>query len=537
MHCCQFILMMLLVTGTLAAGTIEVNPSVKTNVTGKDDLAQLKKLALSVGWDFQPNAETTAGLKKIGVRKIRGINVTPPPGAFNDKGEYIIDDTKPSRLKQQLKTCEEIGATPLIIMTDMPKALMRTINADSDEARVMGLKRNTSFGPTDYQKFREYHIALFEYVLIKKGFKNAVFEAFNEPDIGGIPVPEPPTPERGSAKLYDAMMRMYQEISAAAIEFEKRHPDLKVTLGGPALSWAYTFKYGSFNWGEKFLRDCAQKKLKLDFMSIHYYGNISSLHGEYKANYPSFAEMIGSLKKVRDAVLPGLPIQMNEWGPSYHVNFSPSAMVNASHIGCAWDADFLITMLENGIDNANFLVTTDLAAQRDGKLENVWGWCSFFVNPNMFGGKAWPKAAYNLITMISSLDGYRIKSANDGAVNTFAVADPQKKKIQILIWNYKAEIPEGGVAKDLSVSQTPDIKIPDAKKFFGSDKVSIRCQTIDENHANAYGAYSRGEPLTADNTALKVTDRSDLELNRELLSFPVKLSPSSVTLVEIEGLK
>ena len=359
----------------LFAAEIRVNPGVPQNLSPSgDDLAQLKKLTLGVGWEFSPNAETAARLKEIGIRKIRCINVDLLPGSFDAKGNYVVDRTKTSRLDAHLATCRKLGAIPHIIIGQrLPKELAKEVRADSDEGRVLGLQRNLTAGPTDYGKYRNYQLAFFEHVLVTLGCRDAEFEAFNEPDIGGIPFPSEKPPARGSAEAYDAMLRLYREISAAAREFERRHLDIPFRLGGPALAWAFTFRFGSFNWGERFIRDVAGEKLKLDFIGVHYYGNISSLHGEYPANYPSFSDMLRSLKQARDKYLPGVPIAINEWGPSYHVNSTEQAMVNADHIGAAWSAEFLNTMLEQGVDDALYLVTTDQALPKDGKQENIWG--------------------------------------------------------------------------------------------------------------------------------------------------------------------
>ena len=36
----------------------------------------------------------------------------------------------------------------------------------------------------------------------------------------------------------------------------------------------------------------SREKIKLDFLGIHFYGNISALEGEPASGYPSFSQMI-----------------------------------------------------------------------------------------------------------------------------------------------------------------------------------------------------------------------------------------------------
>ena len=93
---------------------ITIEPSVPWNVTGRDDLAQLKHLAAGIGWEFEPNADTTAGLKAVGMQTIRCINVDPLPGRFAADGSFQIG--QPDRLLAHLETCRELGAKPHIIM-------------------------------------------------------------------------------------------------------------------------------------------------------------------------------------------------------------------------------------------------------------------------------------------------------------------------------------------------------------------------------------------------------------------------------------
>lgn len=520
----------------LTGAEIRVNPAMVQNLSPSgDDLAQLKKLTLGAGWEFSPNEETTAALKRVGVRKIRCINVDLLPGSFDDKGNYLVDRTQATRLDAHLATCRETGAIPHIIIGQrLPEAIRNVIRPDSDEGRIMGLKRNQTVGPTDYEKYRNYQLAFFEHVMITLGCRNAVFEAFNEPDIGGVPSPTAKIPARGSAELYDAMFRLYREISAAARLFEQRHPDAPLTLGGPALAWAFTFRFGSFNWGERFIQDTAKEKLKLDFIGVHFYGNITSLYGEYPMPYPPFPEMLGSLKRARDKALPGVPIQINEWGASYHVNTTEQALVNADHIGAAWSAEFLKIMLEEGVDDALYLVTTDLAQPgKDGKLENVWGWCSLFTNPKACG-KAWPKAAFHLFRMVSALEGRRVESTRSGTLNSFAAADPATGKLRILVWNFGARIPENGLPLETAAAETAAVTIIDAGKFFGSDKIRMSRRLISRDTGNACQIWRDGKSLTAENTALPVTDTGEFQLLGNDLQFGLLFPSNSVGLIELE---
>jgi hypothetical protein len=525
-------------TAGAVTAEITVNPSAEVSVTGGDDVKQLKHLAAGVGWEFSPDEATTAGLKAVDIRRIRCINVDVLPGSFDKEGRFQIDDSKESRLDKHLKTCGEIGAHPVIIigLSLHEELRMKAADYTGEKKRVMGMLSNRVVGPNDFEKYKNYYVAFFEYVLVEKGFKNAVFEAFNEPDIGGGIYPDPEKPSMGSAKLYSATLDMYRYLAAAANEFEQKHPGVKVRLGGPGLAWAYTFKFGAFNWANQFIKDCAREKLRLDFIGVHFYGNTTSLHGEYKSVYPSFVEMINSLKETRDRYLPGLPIYVNEWGPSYHVDNTEKSMVNANNIGAAWSAEFLNTMLENGVDSAIFLVTTDYMYMENGKPKNIWGWCSFFVNPLVYGG-LFPKAPYHIFDMVARLNGRRIESTRDENIRSFAVADSESGKVQLMVWNYAARLPESGMPVDFATTENVGVTVRNASKFFGADKVKVSRRLVSRTHANAYHVYKSGGELTEDNTAMQILDSGEHAIVDGSVSVGLTMPPSSVSFIEIEPVR
>ncbi|MEI8195695.1 MAG: hypothetical protein WCI73_07290 [Phycisphaerae bacterium] len=254
-------------------------------VTGTDDVARLQHLASGVGWEFSPNAQTTAELKRIGIKTIRCINVDPLVGVFGPDGKFVVGN--PTRLLQHFETCRAVGAIPHICIAIGLPDYLRLTEEDLPAAQrgLMGNQMKTSaFGPTDWGKFRALYKALFKYVLVDQNFPNARFEVGNEPDIGCLFVPRPPKPANGSAAAYDAYLNIYRNVAQAAVEFERENPKHKVILGGPALAWAYTFKFGDFNWSERFIKDVAEQKLKCDFIGLHVYGNISSSMASIRPN-------------------------------------------------------------------------------------------------------------------------------------------------------------------------------------------------------------------------------------------------------------
>jgi predicted negative regulator of RcsB-dependent stress response/beta-xylosidase len=539
----SFVLAALTATSCLAQSLsqIEVFADKKYNVTEVDDIKQLKKLAHSVGWEFSPNKITDTYLKDMGINRIRCINIDRLPGEFDKDGKFIIDEHMTTRLNNHLRVCSEIKAIPhLVIGPYMPEALSKHVQIKEVREGIMGNVGISGriYGPTDYTLYRNYFTAFFEYIIIKKGFKNAVFEAFNEPDIGGGFVYENPgVPRMGSKEAYENVFKNYKVIAEAATNFEKHHPNLKITLGGPALAWAYTFKFGSFNWGNRFVEDCAKNNVKLDFIGVHYYGNISPISGKtnkaYNA-YPTYMEMVAILKEAIAKHKPGLPIYMTEYGPSYDVTYRPKAMVNGNNIGAAWNMAFLKAMLETGINTAAYLVTTDIARKdkNNKQLKNVWGWCSYFVNPKAFG-YPYPKAPYHSFKMISELKGKRVQlSRNEGSTDVIATVDQKRKTLQLLLWNYAADIPEGKCTIDRSEPETLTIKINNAKKLFSKNPKMIS-KLIDAENGNIIRLKDTKQPLTIKAASPLITKHGVIKLDGDMLTITFTMPKSSVAMIEL----
>ncbi|MCX6376275.1 MAG: hypothetical protein NTU88_09645 [Armatimonadetes bacterium] len=511
-----------------------IQPSSPWSVTGKDDIQQLKRLASGVGWEFEPNAETTAGLRAIGIKTIRCINVDPLPGKFDKAGKFVISD-EPNRLLQHLQTCREIGADPHIIVATGLHPDLRVMEEDipaSQRGLLGNQTKTTVFGPKDWGKFQHYCEAYFEYVLITHKFPQAVFEVANEPDIGGAMYPMPPKPAMGSRALYDAYFALYTNVAKAAQRFEAEHPGVKVQLSGPGGAWAYSFRFGDFNWAERFLADCHRDHLKLDSIGLHFYGNCSSIDGEYAGAFPSFTEMLHSTKSARDRYCPNVPIRITEWGASYQTSNSPPARINGNHIGAAWSAAFLNTMLNSGVDAALYLVTTDHQQQgANGAWENVWGWPSLFVNPVVFGGHAYPKAPYHVFDMVARLAGTRVEATRgEKTVNCIASVDAQDKRITVLVWNHAYQIPERPVGTENAQREAVTLRIREAERFFGGQKVTMERWLVSETVSNAEYLFTK-EGKIDDRCRLQRVDQGDYSVVDGLVDIGFALPPSSVSLV------
>jgi hypothetical protein len=455
-------------------------------------------------------------LRAIGIRRFRCINVAPLPGEFDDRGDYHVGDHP--RLAAHFRSCRAVGASPHMIIA--PGAGQK----DGADRLPSGVVREDG---VDWARFRRYCHALFRYVLVENGFSDAAFEVGNEPDIAeaitGL--------GKGRRVNYEHYLETYRQVAQAAREYEAQNPGQRVRLGGPALAWAFSFRFGDFNWTERFLQDVGREKIKLDFLGLHFYGNISPLAGERTSGYPSFSRMMQMTRGWRDEYTPGVPIYMTEWGASYHTSNDPASVINGNHVAAAFAAAFLNEMLETGVDRAIYLVTTDIRSQQDGKWVTVWGWPSLFVNPNVHG--VHPKAPYNVFKVLAMMAPHRIEATAPGKGIDCIVSRDDKSRLTALVWNYHRTVQEGGPGIEAAGHPTVAVQVQDASALWKTP-VRYRRWLVSETVSNAYHLFTAGQPLDH-RCELQQVDEGAERIVDGMLSLEFEMPPSSVSLIQFES--
>ncbi len=542
--------------------TILINPTIPMSVTGGNDVQRLKDLAGGVGCDMIANPPTYARLKPLGITSMRVINVDIA-GAFNRQGQYVIGAPihfkkkwrqncytrqvgQQGRMTEALAACHQVGAIPnVVIATAMPPQICLPLHGIPKSQRGSGpFNRIGDFGPTNWRWFRNYCRAIFKYVMIDQKFSTAEFSVGNEPEIstGNFFVPRPPWPATGSRTAYRDYFKMYKEVARAARKLQRTHPALNLSLG-PALVWVADFTPGAFHWTRQFLRDCARQKVKLDFLGIHYYGNQSSLdgqypYGQYPFGWPSVAKMLQLTAAEIHRYCPGVRIEMTEWGASFNL-----AAYNGNNVGAAWAAAFLNTLLQGGVAKAYYLLSTDdLAPQRSG-YHDVWDWMGLLTNPivcnKMFpkgqvvkGGQIFPKATAHVFEMIHRLAGTRVETKGyHGAIGCFASADKADRFLTVLLWNYDARLAQKAV--DDAWRETVTLRIDQAQTFFEQPQLHFRRWLVSRTVSNAYYLMKHGQ-LDERRAALQMVDGGDLRLHGDQADIRFVMPPSSVSLVQID---
>jgi len=119
-----------------------------------------------------------------------------------------------------------------------------------------------------------------------------------------------------------------------------------------------------------------------------------------------------------------------------------------------------------------------------------------------FDGKKPEKPS--LLPLLDRLEGGRIESGRAGNVNSVAFADPEKRRIQLLLWN-------SGGAPDFA-----RLKVSDAERFFGAARMDRALRLPDP---------ASGTPPETVHEKLTVADGT--------LTFEVGLPPGAAALVEL----
>ncbi len=514
---------------------ISVDAGRSLSVCGeRDDVAQLKRLALNVGSEFGTNRVTDAYLKSLGVRSIRLINVGIS-GRFDEQGSFV--DIKPSpRLERDLDLCRRLNARPHIVIHGMPDQLLESVPLRVTRHRALGIdlvNQRQKTGPTDYGLLENWYLAYFEYVKIQRGFGDAVFEIFNEPDLGTLIYPDDNIPPKGSDAAYNCMFKIYRAAAAAAKRFEKRHPELGLTLGGPAITLAFTYRSGDRGWAKRFVVDCAREELQLDFLGLHHYASVAPFRGTARSgltHYPSFSEMLAGVKAVIDKHLPGLPIWLTEYGAHHNVA-GAIGEINGSHNGASFSLDCLNAMLEQGVDSADYLVTSDQMRhdRETGKRRNVYSWCSFMTSPDFFG-YPYPKAPFHTYKMVSELTGKRVAAkVSAGNTRVFATVDPTACTVRVLLWNYATYIPE--VSPPIEESKTETVKLSISNAVLPPKPKAV-LRMVDKEHGDILSAVRANRPVNL-MAAMPLVQTLPIRREGDNLDFGIVLPPGSVAMLEI----
>jgi len=408
-------------------GGVKIEETARGSVRTLD---RLRRLFGGVGWEFQPDSVTNDALKHLHVQHLRLINVDPDFSHIEDLAAGVLDTR---RLDLGLRSCASIGAIPHVILgVTLPEPLARL---RSDARGQPSSQQAGADAERFWKAYSRYLETVLTHILVTKGFRTIELEVGNEPEIAGTLTLRPPFARKGSEQLYDEYLQLFRVARRTVDRVRLRFRGKEITLGGPASAWPYSFYFGDFNWTTRFLEDCSRERLRLDFISLHFYGDISSIAGAGFRPYPSFIDMLRTTQAIRDRFQPRVPIQFTEWGLVGSIQGNPKARLNSSSAASAWAAKFLDTQLRAGVEGPDFYLTTTNKPRPNQTASPDWGWPSLYLSP-VFAPDLVELPMAALFEFVATMSGKcaSIETRDDDIGGWLAFRN-DRPAISVILWN------------------------------------------------------------------------------------------------------
>lgn len=350
---------------------------------------------------FRPSGYMIARLAHDGFQSMRLINVEWDNVARLKDGR-LAGVQWSRKLERELETCRQLGLIPHIVVGQIAPHGMQA-SGEGNERR----------GVRDWSLYRQYLRLLFDHVVREWGFTETVWEVGNEMDnprfnwLSPVPLTTKLDPEG-----YRMYLDLYRLIAEEAERFRSAHPDIRLSIGGPALTQnSMNHPADSpHNWLVRFARDVAAQSIPCDFLSMHFYGSAGSRR--------ELVQRIGLLDDAARMAGRPLPLWITEWGASAffqheNENFLPDAG--------AFSLDFIRTAADHGVANTLFIAATRHTDEAKS-------------GPALLMRDGSPSHAYRGIGLIGELQGERLPChTQDEDISCIAVRS--ETGLQVLIWH------------------------------------------------------------------------------------------------------
>jgi xylan 1,4-beta-xylosidase len=270
--------------------------------------------------------------------------------------------------------------------------------------------------PKDWRHWEELVYEFTNHVVGRYGLDEVAqwyFEVWNEPNLdfwSGKPK------ETTYYELYERTARAIKSVNHV------------LRVGGPATAQAA--------WVDRFINHCVKKKVPIDFVSTHIYGNDATRHVVGARRNISPPDVIArAVRKVYDQVKcsarPDLPIHWTEYNASYmnKVNITDSPFMGPFLAQVIRQCDGLVTTM-------GYWTLSDVFEEQGVVKRPFYGGYGLIA----VGGI--PKASYNAFKLLHLLGAERIRIRSSSALATRR-ADGS---LAIAVWNYAAP-GEVGVSK------------------------------------------------------------------------------------------
>jgi xylan 1,4-beta-xylosidase len=291
------------------------------------------------------------------------------------------------------------GVRPFVELSFMPKKL-----ASKDALHAFWYKQNVA-PPKDWTKWDDLIYQFTKHLVERYGIDEVqkwYFEVWNEPNID-FWVGEPK--QATYFELYDR--------SAAAVK--RVSPRLRI--GGPATAQAA--------WADAFIQHCVEKRVPVDFVSTHVYGNDSApdVFGTNES-IPRDRMVCRAVKKVHDQIKasarPSLPLIWSEFNASYK---NEPEVTDSTYMG-PWMAD-TIRQCDGLVDEMSYWTFSDVFEEQ-GVVKTP-----FYGGYGLIAAGSIPKPSFTAFRLLHQLGRERIALDSESALATRA-ADGS---LVVAVWN------------------------------------------------------------------------------------------------------
>jgi xylan 1,4-beta-xylosidase len=394
------------------------------------------------------------------------------------------------------------GVRPFVEVSFMPKKL-----AARDTLQSFWYKPNVS-PPKDWDKWDDLIAQFAKHLVNRYGIDEVsqwYFEVWNEPNIdfwAGEPK------QSTYWELYDHTARSLKQVN----------PRLRV--GGPATAQAA--------WADGFIQHCAEKKIPVDFVSSHVYGNdrAQDVFGTDE-KIPRDQMVCRAVKKVHDQIrsspMPELPLIWSEYNASY---FFEPAITDSLYMG-PWIAD-AIRQCDGLTEMMSFWTFTDIFEEQGVVKQPFYGGFGLIASGGI------PKPAYNAFKLLHQLGDERIAVDSDSVL----VTRRKDGSLVLAAWNLVPPDTTGAT----QIQGTPSGVAKTIHLQFQNLTRGRRAyiSRVDRDHGDVHPAYEKmGQPRYPTQEQFKVLQKSGELLPAEIRELSggeltLDLAPDGLAVVEIK---
>ncbi len=511
----------LLTAQSVSAGAVVVNASTALSETGGDDLVAMRRIFQDASFP-----ETNGGLPPawpvvgpLQPKMVRLIDVFGGCGV-DTAGQFV---TCPL-LEGQLGWLAQYQISPHIVVgTSLPAGM--TGNPETWDA-------------TTWAQYQTFAIAAVRYVATQfgnAGFPQVMFEVCNELDITTAPShlwpfdPANPLPI-ADPRRFAMEQSLYRVWANAVAAVAAANPTRKLLIAGPAMGSNSTFMTSSF-WHTQFVQWVADNNLRLDAVTLHFYGGLEANSG----NGPYALRDLGAAirAKLKAVGRPDVPLYLSEWGPSAWTDPNSAwgadfGRFNYRSPSAAWAAAFLRESLAGTFTGGALLLMRDQMGNDTIGSPGIPSYTWFR------SGTDFPKPYANTFAMTMLMPGQRrgltLPTATQPTIG--AVASASATSAAVLIYNYKHLFDwNSNTVQDLTTAQSVSTQFTALP--FRSGRVTAERYLIDAATSNVGTAIDAGTlPVLAKVSLQKVETLTNLSVSSNgTVKLPARtLAPSAVTL-------